>query len=330
MKKIFILGLVFLSIFLFGCVEEAPKEKPLEKPPANVSLNITPTNVSQPNDTRMKLIDAHILISCTNDSDCSVIEQRLLSEMDKEGVERAVIEDDFRTTPEVDTMLLRIAERHPGRFIPFFSGFKPNDSSSIAYVKSQLDTGRWKGIGKIIFRHSGMKDSYSPNHSVMHEIYKLADQYDKPVHFHTEPAAHPDGCKAGVKELTDVLERHTNVTFIWHQGQSMSEGLDAVAGCVLSIENYSNLVAEQELHHANMSLAGYAFNPVLVQERRIVIGSDLILPKKLAASPGPLRTAGGATYHETIENTRKVLAQYSNETAKDIGYNNILRIIGEK
>lgn len=330
----FILFLVLLSFL--GCVSQPQAQPQANITPENISQEKPPLNVSQPeeplkNDTRLKLIDAHVLIGCTNDADCIKMEQRLISEMNKEGIAKVIIEDPLTTTPEVDKMLLKMAERHPDRFIPFFSGFEPNDTSAISYVKTQLESGKWAGIGKIIFRHAAYKNSYSPNDPVMHGIYKLADQYGKPVHFHTEPAAHPQGCKAGVKEVSDVLEKYPNVTFIWHQGLNTVSGLDADAGCILSIEKYQNLIVEEEFHHANATYSNYTFNSKLVEEKRIVIGTDLIMSKNILTDPTkPLMTAGGATYHKTIENTRKVLANYPNETARDIGYNNILRIIGEK
>ena len=275
----------------------------------------------------LELIDTHVLIECFTDEDRLKIENRLLQEMDKENIAKVVLTGALITDPIIDTMILNMSNRYPDKFIPFLSGFVPNASSTPTYIETQLLTGKWKGIGKIIFSHlSGEYPTYMPNDSALVEIYGLADTYDVPVFFHIDIAAYNE-CKPAADALKQIFNAFPNVTFIWHSGQSTSEGFDPDMGCGLSLEDYPNVVAEAEFHSPNMNLSNFEFNSQLIQENRHVIGSDLILSPSVVDNE-VLYAAGGASYHETIQQTRDILSMYSNETAKDIGYNNILKILG--
>ena len=277
--------------------------------------------------TDLELIDTHVLIECSTDEDRLKIENRLLLEMEKENIAKVVLTGALITDPLIDTMIMNMSDRHPDKFIPFLSGFIPNASTTPTYIETQLQTGKWKGIGKIIFSHlSGDYPTYMPNDSVLLEIYGLADEYNVPVFFHIDIAAY-NGCKKAADALKQIFTLFPNVTFIWHSGQSTSEGFDPDMGCGLLLEDYPNVVAEAEFHSPNMNLSSFEFNSQLIQENRHVIGSDLILSPSVVDNE-TLYAAGGASYHETIEQTREILSRYSDETATDIGYNNILTVLG--
>lgn len=275
----------------------------------------------------LELIDTHVLIECFTDEDCLKIESRLLEEMEKENIAKVVLTGALITDPIIDTMVMNMSNRHPDKFIPFLSGFIPNASSTPTYIENQLQTGKWKGIGKIIFSHiSGNQTTYMPNDSALLEIYGLADTYNVPVFFHIDIAAY-NGCKKPADALKEIFTVFPNVTFIWHSGQKTSEGFDPDMGCGLSLVDYPNVVAEAEFHSPNMNLSSHEFYSELIQENRYIIGSDLILSPSVVDNE-VLYAAGGASYHETIQQTRTILSMYSDETAKDIGYNNILKILG--
>jgi hypothetical protein len=95
--------------------------------------------------------------------------------MNKAGVAKVILEDNFRITPEGDELVLGIAKRHPDRIIPFFSGFEPNDQNAVDYVRAQLKSGKWSGIGEILFRHSDAHTTYKANDPVMFQIYNLSE-----------------------------------------------------------------------------------------------------------------------------------------------------------
>ncbi len=275
----------------------------------------------------LELIDTHVLIECFTDEDRVKIENRLLEEMEKENLARVVLTGALITDSIIDTMVMNMSERYPDKFIPFLSGFIPNASSTPVYVDNQLKTGKWKGIGKIILSHlSGASPAYMANDSVLLEIYGLADTYDVPILFHIDIAAYNE-CKKPADALKQIFTAFPNVTFIWHSGQKTSEGFDPDMGCGLNLVDYPNVIAEVEFHSPNMNLSSHEFYPELIQDNRYIIGSDLILSPDVVDND-VLYAAGGASYHETMEQTRTMLSMYSDEIAKDIGYNNILKILG--
>ena len=277
---------------------------------------------------KIALIDSHVLIECFCDEDSLKIERRLLLEMRKENIAKMVLTGAMIKDHIIDTMIMNMAERHPDRFIPFLSGFVPNASSTPAYIETQLQTGKWKGIGKVMFSHIlGEMPTYMPNDSMLLEIYGLADEYNVPVFFHIDVAVYEEGCKKPVDALKEIFTLFPNVTFIWHAGQLACEGFDPEQGCNLSLEDYPNVVSEAEFHHEDMNLSSYEFSWQLIHENRHVVGSDLIISADTAEGP-VLYTAGETSYHETIQQTREVLSKYSDETIRDIGYNNILSVLG--
>ncbi|TFG17534.1 MAG: hypothetical protein EU531_02990 [Promethearchaeota archaeon] len=275
----------------------------------------------------LELIDSHVLIECFTTEDCLKIENRLLEEMEKENIAKVILTGALITDSLIDSMIMNMSDRHPDKFLPFLSGFIPNASSTPLYIENQLKTGKWKGIGKIILSHiSGSQPAYMPNDTVLLEIYGLADTYNVPVFFHIDIAAYSE-CKKPVEALKEIFTLFPNVTFIWHRGQITSEGFDPDMGCILPIVDYPNVVAEAEFHSPNMNLSSYEFYSELIQDNRYIIGSDFILSPAVVDNE-VLYAAGGASYHETIQQTRTILSMYSDQTAKDIGYNNILKILG--
>jgi parallel beta-helix repeat protein len=253
------------------------------------------------------LIDAHVHLPCGNEADCAVFESQLIEEINKAGVVKAILEDNFRITPEGDELVLGIAERHPDRIIPFFSGFEPNDPNAVDYVRAQLDSGKWSGIGEILFRHSDAHATYKPNDPAMFQIYDLAEQYNVPVHFHHQPS-YMTNYEDGISEIREVLEAYPNVTFIWHVCYEAGE----------LAKDYPNLICEMEFHH-DMDYSWFEFDQDIIEQRRYIVGSDVSQP----GVKGPT----GLDYQSIIENTREVLGKYPWCISEEIAYKNILDIL---
>ena len=253
------------------------------------------------------LVDAHVHLPCGNEADCAVFESQLIEEMNKAGVVKAILEDNFRITPEGDELVLGIAERHPDRIIPFFSGFEPDDPNAVDYVRAQLDSGKWSGIGEILFRHSDAHTTYKPNDPAMFQIYDLAEQYNVPVHFHHQPS-YMTNYEDGISEIREVLEAYPNVTFIWHVCYEAGE----------LAKDYPNLICEMEFHH-DMDYSWFEFDQDIIEQRRYIVGSDVSQP----GVKGPT----GLDYQSIIENTREVLGRYPKCISEEIAYKNILDIL---
>lgn len=114
------------------------------------------------------------------------------------------------------------------RFIPFLSGFNPDDKNSVNHIRRalELNPGFWQGIGEVFTRHDDLTaliEGSAPraNSEAMMKVYKLAAEFDLPVLLHSNITSKRERNPLYLEELEDALSKNPDVKFIWaHAGTS--------------------------------------------------------------------------------------------------------------
>jgi len=114
------------------------------------------------------------------------------------------------------------------RFIPFLSGFNPDDKNSVNHIRRalELNPGFWQGIGEVFTRHDDLTalihgSAPRANSEAMMKVYKLAAEFDLPVLLHSNITSQRERNPLYLEELEDALHEHPDVKFIWaHAGTS--------------------------------------------------------------------------------------------------------------
>ncbi|VVB67668.1 Amidohydrolase [Candidatus Norongarragalina meridionalis] len=174
-----------------------------------------PDNVCTPKFTdtspgNLKIFDAHVHVTSDYTSDF------VISEMDQAGVSMALL------YPDNDARSLNYIAQYPGRFSTFVA-FPDNPpwldggQQFIDHVKTQLDTGRFTGIGEINLRYyngasyTPPPDIYvQPDTPLMLQVVNLSAIYRVPISFHFVP----DDPVANAA-LERMFSYNENATFIW-------------------------------------------------------------------------------------------------------------------
>ncbi|GLP99235.1 hypothetical protein GCM10007891_10890 [Methylophaga thalassica] len=183
------------------------------------------------------------------------------------------------------------------RFIPFLSGFNPDDKNSVNHIRRalELNPGFWQGIGEVFTRHDDLTalihgSAPRANSEAMMKVYKLAAEYDLPVLLHSNITSKRERNPLYLEELEDALKKNPDVKFIWaHAGTSKElhrhqEELDFIRPLLQELlAKYDNLTID---------LSWTMIEPYLLNEKgqprakwlalleqypsRFVIGSDVV------------------------------------------------------
>lgn len=183
------------------------------------------------------------------------------------------------------------------RFIPFLSGFNPDDKNSVNHIRRalELNPGFWQGIGEVFTRHDDLTalihgSAPRANSEAMMKVYKLAAEYDLPVLLHSNITSKRERNPLYLEELEDALNKNPDVKFIWaHAGTSKElhrhqEELDFIRPLLQELlDKYDNLTIDLSwtmiepylLNEKGQPRAGWL---ALLEQypSRFVIGSDVV------------------------------------------------------
>lgn len=183
------------------------------------------------------------------------------------------------------------------RFIPFLSGFNPDDKNSVNHIRRalELNPGFWQGIGEVFTRHDDLTalihgSAPRANSEAMMKVYKLAAEYDLPVLLHSNITSKRERNPLYLEELEEALNKNPDVKFIWaHAGTSKElhrhqEELDFIRPLLQELlDKYDNLTIDLSwtmiepylLNEKGQPRAGWL---ALLEQypSRFVIGSDVV------------------------------------------------------
>lgn len=138
----------------------------------------------------------------------------LLREMNANGIGRVVTQPIH--SPEGDGTWLRDVDEAMGaisavcpRIITLVYGFNPADPEAWRYVESQLDTGRFGGVGELALAVSWRPFQIDPNNPTMEWIYDRLNSTGGVLHLQSD---------ANTMQMRTIIETHPNVNFIWFGG----------------------------------------------------------------------------------------------------------------
>lgn len=169
--------------------------------------------------------------------------ERTVADMDAAGVETAVIlpmdwgPGFAERTPieEVNTHAVTMAERYPGRFVPFV-GVDPRRPQAAGVVAEYLGSGRARGLK--LYPPAG----FDPADPVVRPLYELCVEHHAPVLFHTgEPLPNLSARYGNPILLQDVHAAFPElITWIGHAGAKLW-WREALSVAARSINSYLEL-----------------------------------------------------------------------------------------
>lgn len=201
------------------------------------------------------------------------------------------------TDLELHAAIESLSPEQQKRFIPFLSGFNPDDKNAVNHIRRalELNPGFWQGIGEVFTRHDDLTalihgSAPRANSEAMMKVYKLAAEYDLPVLLHSNITSKRERNPLYLEELEDALKKNPEVKFIWaHAGTSKElhrhqEELDFIRPLLQELlDKYDNLTID---------LSWTMIEPYLLNEKgqprakwlalleqypsRFVIGSDVV------------------------------------------------------
>ena len=159
---------------------------------------------------------------------------KLILQMDRNGVEVGALGGSALFTPEEDDHVQDAVRRYPGRFLPTLCHVDFNLPSELARVTSELDSGRWAGVGEVFletfrathlsFEKQGvpMRMPYpiprdGAGNAVLGGLIDHCTELGMPVLIHCEMAS----------ALEDLLRRHPRSTIVWAHCDYATPPLDA-------------------------------------------------------------------------------------------------------
>jgi len=113
-----------------------------------------------------------------------------------------------------DDWIRAAMDRHPGRIFGGLGGFDPSSTDAPAYVRAQLQTGKWAFVGELDLKNPGPKTQIPINSPVMLEIAKVAAEFKVPLVYHYNvdyPSGDP---QVGLRELEDAVAKNPNTIFV--------------------------------------------------------------------------------------------------------------------
>ena len=132
------------------------------------------------------------------------------------------------TDLELHAAIENLSTEQQKRFIPFLSGFNPDDKNAVNHIRRalELNPGFWQGIGEVFTRHDDLTalihgSAPRANSEAMMKVYKLAAEHDLPVLVHSNITSKRERNPLYLEELEDALNKNPDVKFIWaHAGTS--------------------------------------------------------------------------------------------------------------
>jgi hypothetical protein len=122
----------------------------------------------------------------------------------------------------------QLPEEKRRRIAPTLVGFDPTDLSSIEYVEYMFGKYPfWRGVGEVLLRHDDLTnltigETARANHPAMDPIYDFCGGRGLPVCLHQNSTSVASSISSTgsdgyvyLHELTEVLDRHPDTTFIW-------------------------------------------------------------------------------------------------------------------
>ncbi len=201
-----------LAASLYTNAAAAPQQARLS---VNTNNNCNPqlADTSMPD---LALFDAHTHITPSYNAGFVV------SEMNNAGVEIANL---YPIAGDTDSTSQSFVAQYPGRFVTFVSlpdypqnsQWLKDGEAYVSYVKAQLETGKFYGIGEVNLRYYD-NASYTPppaiyvppDNELMLQIVNLSATYHVPISFHFVPDNSTDNVA-----LQHMLSYNKNATFIW-------------------------------------------------------------------------------------------------------------------
>jgi predicted TIM-barrel fold metal-dependent hydrolase len=311
MSKKLLFVILIAALLFAGCMQPA-EETHTPSPTGKSSVTETLTPITEPSPAVEPysgpwppVIDAHVHLMPEPSSEQMAYIDELVAEMDRLGVVKATLEGlAEKRTPRDDRHILAAYSRFPNRFYPYLSGFDPQDEAAVDYVKQQLETGKWQGIGEIYLRHSDAHTMVPADHLVMLQIYDLAAEHNVPIHIHFEPDYGTD-YESGIQEIKRALAHNPDTTFIWAH---------SAHGNIHLMKEFPNLYVEARLRDVTQ------LSDVFVD--RIMYGSDVCYR-------GP-ELCGGGSYTEEIERLRRELSLLDAEVAERVAYKTAARLMKDE
>ncbi len=209
----------------------------------------------------------------------------------------------------------RLPKADRGRFIPFLSGFNPNDKHAADHIERMiaLYPGLWRGIGEVMTRHDSLTalvqdETPRANNEAMMRVYRLAAKHGLPVMLHSNITSIREDEPLYLPELEEALEKNPDTKIIWAHAGTSAE-IERNLG---RLEFLPEVVAKLLSRHPRLfiDLSWSVLQPYLLQEdgtprgqwialikqypTRFIIGSDVVgrfddLGKKLEAFDGFLQ-----------------------------------------
>ena len=217
--------------------------------------------------------------------------------------------------PEHDDWVRAAMDRHPGRLFGGLGGFDPASPDAPAYVRSQLETGRWAFVGELDLRNPGPKTQIPINSPVPLELAKIAGEFGVPFVFHYNYDYGTSGIEAGFRELEDALIKNPRTTYV-----------NAHNPPVPLMPKYPNIWGELSLFNPAMPndqfLRGLSAFPETLDRLCLCI-ADLQTPDLMvtAGMPKPI------TYREAVKNARDFLGTLPADQRDKIMYKNLMRLL---
>lgn len=249
----------------------------------------------------------------------------LIGAMDENGVEKTVLFGNCsqeyygskgRYADGIDEKynekILKAYEKYPERILPILAGFDPQNPNSIEYVEKEFKKGVWKGIGEMYLIHESFLDYKTrADNPVLKEIYKLLAKYDVPMLFHYE--RHDD---EDVQVLLQEMKNNPKVKFIWLHG----------AHCKNDKELEKELTENPNMYVEFEENAYFSREQIKFFEKfadRFMLGTDI-------GCSNDLQTTQEYNYTEAINLHKKLLESLTPETAENLAYKNLFRLMNIK
>jgi len=195
--------------------------------------------------------DSHVHTAIENDQPAFAV--ALLQEMNRSGVQRALLQPDhapglfehagfLRAVRAMEVFWGQLASLCP-RFVPLVYAFDPDVDGSISYVQERLDTGWYGGVGEVELQHVHLPIAHAPRSPTMEAIYDLVDERQLLLHFQASPRLDP-----GLTDTVITIAReHPGARFLWFSCPHVDRaGWPPNLGCGTLVHDQSRGVRDRE------------------------------------------------------------------------------------
>jgi len=245
----------------------------------------------------------------------------IVQKMDENGVSATILHRNGEWTtgknkfgPEHDDWVRAAMERHPGRLLGYVAGFDPASPDAPAYVRTQLQTGKWKAVGELDLRNPGPQTKIPVNSPMMNEIHKIAAEFGVPVVIHYNFDYGVASAQVGFQELDQALAANPQTTIVL--AHNPAPDLMRVRKNLWCEVSPFTPQAAQILGNL------VQLDPALL-DRIVLCVTDLQGPDLMVGAGLPVPI----TYAAAASAARKLLATLTKEQADKIAYKNITRLL---